>query len=220
LRFEKRIERRSQLGIACADRASQEVNMSGITGVRTRSEEKSYCGTDNPESEVVCRAPKDEGDARTLICSSTAAEEPAPEPLPAPPETVSNELAPTYASAVRAPDYWTLSVGVGTVVGASAAATLDRHGHIYLGLSAGISLSPLVTASLVAGNMVDPPSPKEGDVRRFLEGDAVSASVGAIQGAGITNSAGGTAAEHGTYVPQATIAFEHNWEISSRGPRW
>jgi hypothetical protein len=106
------------------------------------------------------------------------------------------------------------------VIGASATATLDRHGHVYLGIGGGVSLSPLVTASLVAGKMLDPPSPKEADIRRFLEGDAVSAGMGAIQGAGITNSAGGTAAEHGTYVPQAGIAFEHNWAVSSRGPRW
>src|SRR3954470_21847239 len=99
--------------------------MSGIAGVGTRSEEKSYCGNDNPESEEVCRAPKDEVDARTVTCSSTAADEPPPELLASPPETGSNELAPTYdASTVRTPDYWTLSVGVGAVVGASAAATL------------------------------------------------------------------------------------------------
>jgi hypothetical protein len=40
--------------------------MSGITGVGTRSEEKSSCGADNPESEGVCRAPKDEGENRVV----------------------------------------------------------------------------------------------------------------------------------------------------------
>src|SRR5690242_9926625 len=106
--------------------------MSGIIGVGTRSDEKSYCGNDNPESEAVCRVPESEIDASTLVCRSASSE--ALAPRPSPPATSSNDPVPTNSSAVRDrdPDYWTLSLGVGAVIGASATATLDRHGHVYL----------------------------------------------------------------------------------------
>ena len=199
--------------------------MDGIGKIGNRGEEKSYCGNDTAEPDLVCCEPEEAPASVALVCSAPTLDVAAPAETP---HAGGNESGGTAAqpssaattSGARETDYFTLSVGAGAVVGLSASVTLDRHGHIYLGLAGGVSLSPAVTASLVAGHMVDKPFPTEKDLENLLAGDAISASAGAIKGTGITNSRGGTAIEEGIYVPQAGFAFEHNWEVSSRGPRW
>ncbi len=185
--------------------------MGGVGGVGSRTEEKNYCAEESDETARVCTdSPKE----RDLVCDGT--ERPTLEAeIPRGEAAAAGPAAPG-----READYWTLSVGIGAVVGAGVSATFDRHGHVYLGVSGGVSLSPTVTASLVSGHMVDNPSPSDSDLRQLLEGDALSASAGAVRGVGIMNSPGGTAIETGVYIPQAGAAFEHTWEVSSRGPRW
>lgn len=187
--------------------------MGGIGGVSNRSDEKNYCGElDDVESAL--RSVESPPSAPTARTNETGSDEHVDL---GPSDSASQRVAPAPP---REPDYWTLSVGIGAVVGASVSATLDRHGHIYLGVGGGLSASPAVTASLTKGQMVGTAEPKERELRNLLEGDAISASAGAIHGAGIMNSPGGTAIERGIYVPQAGVSFEHSWEVSSRGPRW
>jgi hypothetical protein len=193
--------------------------MDGIGKLGIRNEERSYCGNDDGvEPEPVCRAPQETPASDALVCSLTTADVATPTEAPS---GAGNEARRAQATGgAREADYFTLSVGIGAVIGLSASATFDRHGHVYLGLAGGVGLRPAITASLVAGHMVDPPSPTEKDLRGLLAGDAVNLSAGAIRGTGITNSPGGTAIEEGIYVPQAVFAFEHNWDVSSKGPRW
>jgi hypothetical protein len=192
--------------------------MDGIGKIGNRNEEKSYCSIDDGvEPEPVCRAPQ-ETPSDALVCGIATPHVATPTEAP---RGASNEAGRASSTGgAREADYVTLSVGVGTVIGMSASATFDRYGHVYLGLAAGVGLSPAITASVVSGHMIDRPSPTEKDLQGLLAGDAISASAGASRGAGITNSSGGTAIEEGIYVPQAGFAFEHNWEVASNGPRW
>jgi len=110
-------------------------------------------------------------------------------------------------------DYVTLTVGVGAIIGASVSASVDRYGNIYVGLGAGVGLSPwLVSGSIVSGRLVGD-KPSASDVEGFLTGDAVGVGGGAGPSAGVVNSAGGTAIEQGITTPQVGAQFEHTWRL-------
>ncbi|HEY3595621.1 MAG TPA: hypothetical protein VGL13_17160, partial [Polyangiaceae bacterium] len=112
-------------------------------------------------------------------------------------------------------DYMTLRIGLGAFVSGSIYATVDRHGHVYVGAGAGVGLSPaLATASLTSGQLLGEKGiPDEATLERFARGDALNATAGAWGGVAVTNSAGGTAFEVGLASPQISAQFEHGWRI-------
>jgi hypothetical protein len=191
--------------------------MGGIEGVQRRSDDRLYCGYDDEDSEPVCREPGRDRPER-LVCIQASEKEGAQSSSDA--QSPINHSSASPDRRQQDADYWTLSVGVGAIIGVSAAVTLDRHGHVYVGVGAGVSLSPTVTASLVAGEMKQVETPTEEQLNQLLAGDAVSLSAGVGRGAGIMSSPGGTAIEQGLYIPQAGFTFEHSWEIYGEGPKW
>jgi hypothetical protein len=120
-------------------------------------------------------------------------------------------------------DYITISAGAGAVIGADVSLTLDRHGHLYVGLGAGVGVSATVaSAAIMGGELARAPSgrPTEAELRSFLEGDSVGASVSAMAAGGVTNSAGGTAWEQGVGLVQAGAHFQHTWHLTEVPIRW
>src|SRR3954469_11586643 len=68
----------------------------------------------------------------------------------------------------READYFTVSVGAGAIVGADVSLTLDRHGHLYFGLGAGVGLSATIgsvaaQAGQLQGSSTSPPTAEKMD---------------------------------------------------------
>jgi hypothetical protein len=112
-------------------------------------------------------------------------------------------------------DYMTFTVGIGAVISGSIFATVDRHGHVYVGVGGGVGLSAtLGTVSITSGQLIDQPHvPDEATLGQFLEGDAINGTVGDLGCLGATNSAGGTGVEIGLASPQIGAQFEHAWRV-------
>jgi hypothetical protein len=120
-------------------------------------------------------------------------------------------------------DFLTLSVGAGAIIGGDVSVTLDRFGHLYVGAGAGVGVSATIaSASAHAGQMTEPTAdaPDEKKVRGFLEGDAVELTAAIGAEVGVTSSPGGTAAEIGVGLVQASAQFQHNWHVLQLPIRW
>jgi hypothetical protein len=120
-------------------------------------------------------------------------------------------------------DFLTLSVGAGAIIGGDVSVTLDRFGHLYVGAGAGVGVSATIaSASAHAGQMTEPiaDAPNEKKVRGFLEGDAVEVNAAIGAEVGVTSSPGGTAAELGVGLVQASAQFQHNWHVLQLPIRW
>jgi hypothetical protein len=120
-------------------------------------------------------------------------------------------------------DYLTLSGGASAIIGGDVSVTLDRNGHLYLGLGAGVGISATVaSASLHAGQLTEPPNSESRpeQLQHFLQGDCIQASAGIGAEVGITNGPTGTAAELGVGLPQAGAQFQHNWYVLDLPIKW
>ena len=123
----------------------------------------------------------------------------------------------------RDADYFTVSAGAGAIIGADVSLTLDRHGHLYFGLGAGVGVSATVgsvasQAGQLQGSSTTPPTAEKLD--RFLRGDSVQLSAAVVAQAGVANSPGGTAVEMGIGLVQASGEFQHNWYVLDLPVKW
>jgi len=164
----------------------------------------------DPEEDLSCKGDPPRlaslpADAAADLCAA----EPVPrEPTPPPRRDV---------------DYLTVSVGAGAIIGADVSMTLDRHGHLYFGLGAGVGLSATVVSATVQGGQLqgpstNPPGPEALD--RFLKGDSVQLSAALVSQAGVANSPGGTAVEVGVGLAQVSGEFQHNWYVLDLPVKW
>ena len=122
----------------------------------------------------------------------------------APSGTVSS--APNEKGA-RAPDVWTLNVGVGEGIFGSAALSVDRNWNWYGTLGVGGGFGTPVTASLTGGWLNTSYKPSEQSLKSAITGASGSVSAGFVVGGGSTGN--GTSKIHsaGLFVPQASWQF-------------
>jgi len=123
----------------------------------------------------------------------------------------------------READYFTVSAGAGAIIGADVSLTLDRNGHLYFGLGAGVGLSATIgsvaaQAGQLQGSSTTPPAEEKLD--RFLKGDSIQLSASVLAQAGVANSPGGTAVEMGVGLVQASGEFQHNWYVLDLPIKW
>jgi hypothetical protein len=121
----------------------------------------------------------------------------------------------------RFPDYITIQVNVGWIVGWSGEFTFDGYGNDYFGYkgwNAGKSLIP-VAGSVTGGwlvpdgrRMVRGRFPYEADLRSFLRGGSHNFSGGKWLGGGVTWNDQGRAFEFGFFVPQVGYAWVESLE--------
>jgi hypothetical protein len=183
-------------------------------------EPQSYTPIDSGE-DLVCKGdppplpPSTQGDA-AAICTA--------DPVSREPGTLCVDSGTKPAPVRRDVDYYTLSLGAGAIIGADASVTLDRHGHIYFGIGAGVSVSPTIaSATLQAGQLQGPSTepPSSDQMMKFLDGNSVqlSVSAGGAQ-TGVASSPGGTALEAGVGLPQVSGEFQHNWYALEVPVKW
>jgi hypothetical protein len=182
-------------------------------------EPQSYSPIESDE-DLVCKGeppplPKPaEGDAAAICTADPASREPSALCVGGTPKSV---------PARREPDYFTLSIGAGAIIGADGSATVDRYGHLYLGIGAGVAVSPTVLSATLQGGQLqghfaEPPTPDQ--LMKFLKGDSVQLSVSMGTQAGVANSVGGTAVEQGIGLPQAGAEFQHSWYALDVPVKW
>jgi hypothetical protein len=140
-----------------------------------------------------------------------------------PDEAITTDAAPPSPARPPGPDYVTVSVGAGAIIGADVAVTLDRFGHLYLGAGAGVGLSATVASvSVHGGHVLDltTGASAEKKLGEFLEGDAVEVTGSLGAEVGIASSPGGTATESGVGLAQISAQFQHNWRVLDLPIRW
>jgi hypothetical protein len=120
-------------------------------------------------------------------------------------------------------DYVTLSGGASAIIGGDLSLTLDRNGHLYFGVGAGVGLSATVgSASVHAGQLTEPAheESRPEQLKNFLQGDCIQVGAGIGADVGITNGPTGTAAEFGVGLPQVGAQFQHNWYVLDLPIKW
>ena len=154
-----------------------------------------------------------------LVCSGeSAAREPPPEPRAS--ATLSEPSSNRDKSGI---DYFTVSGGASAIIGGDVSLTLDRYGHLYVGVGAGVGVSGAVaSASIHGGQLTESTNgaPSSEQLKGFLDGDCVQVSGGIGPEVGVTNAPSGTGVEAGIGIPQAGAQFQHSWYVLDLPIKW
>ncbi len=154
-----------------------------------------------------------------LVCSTeNAAHEPPPEP-----RATSPSSNPASHHDEKGFDYFTVSGGASAIIGGDVSLTLDRYGHLYVGVGGGVGVSATVaSASIHGGQLTDSTrgAPSAEQLKGFLAGDSVQVSGGFGPEIGVTSAPSGAAVETGVGVPQAGAQFQHSWYVLDLPVEW
>jgi hypothetical protein len=124
---------------------------------------------------------------------------------------------------LRLPDFVTLNINVGGVVGWSGILSVDRYGDLFwspIGISAGKSLT-VVSVSLTAGWMDQGVMPSQTALQNFLSGHGFSFTGGYWGGANVSWSPGnGLAPGIGAVSPQVGGGYNFSFSGPHIGVSW
>ena len=103
----------------------------------------------------------------------------------------------------RLPDYCTLAISEGSLIGSIQAITIDCNGNVYGGVGMSLGKSATVfTGSIIVGWISTAERPEENELRNFCEGNSNNVSGGFFFGFGRTYSNGMEGVEFGFFAPQ------------------
>jgi len=125
-------------------------------------------------------------------------------------------------SSAATPDFYSLNVGIGGIIGWNGTLTMDRYGDVF-GSPAGaeVGKSPTIVSASFTANYMDNEINSQGEMNNMLSAWGGSAIVGYWVGATRSWTPGtGWATGGGIVTPQAGVSANYCWYIGNSGITW
>ncbi len=122
------------------------------------------------------------------------------------------------------PDYLSVNINAGSILGWSGQVALDRYGNLYVGLFGGTigKSATVVSFSGTAGWLIDcGKRPSEDRLKDFLTKSSINYGFGYLGGLNVTKTPGvGKATEIGYFTPQVGSSYHYSWFWKNTGWKW